>query len=119
MMSLTSLYFLKFSTDVLLVTPALIGLIFGLSRIWDAVTDPVVGYLSDRTRLNFGRRRSWMLAGAIPAGLFFYMLFSSPVDLPEPLLALYIGVAVFGFFTALRTNPPDQPLPGSGDRTFR
>jgi GPH family glycoside/pentoside/hexuronide:cation symporter len=101
MMSLTSLYFLKFSTDVLLITPALVGIVFGLSRIWDAVTDPVVGYLSDRTRLRFGRRRSWMLAGAVPAGLFFFMLFSSPPDLPEALLTIYIAIAVFGFFTAL------------------
>ena len=45
-----SLYVMKFSTDVLLIAPAVMGAIFSLSRIWDAISDPLVGYLSDRTR---------------------------------------------------------------------
>src|SRR5690606_35235757 len=45
-----ALYVMKFSTDVLLIAPAAMGLIFGISRIWDAISDPLVGYLSDRTR---------------------------------------------------------------------
>ena len=56
----------KYSVDVLLVAPAVIGLIFGLSRVWDAVTDPLIGYLSDKTQGRFGRRRPWMLSAAIP-----------------------------------------------------
>ena len=78
MLSLLGLYVMKYSTDVLLIAPAIMGTIFGLSRIWDAITDPLVGYLSDKTRLNFGRRRSWILVGAIPAALAYYMLFTSP-----------------------------------------
>lgn len=41
-----------------------VGLIFMLSRAWDAVTDPLVGVLSDRTRGRFGRRKPWIAAGA-------------------------------------------------------
>ncbi|CAN7598003.1 MFS transporter [Phenylobacterium sp. LjRoot164] len=41
-----------------------VGLIFMLSRAWDAVTDPLVGVLSDRTRSRFGRRKPWIAAGA-------------------------------------------------------
>jgi Na+/melibiose symporter-like transporter len=59
-------FFLKFATDVLLIAPALVGTLFALGRGWDAVSDPIVGAWSDRTRTRLGRRRPWMLA-ALPA----------------------------------------------------
>ena len=62
-------YLMKFSTDVLLIAPAVMGMLLAGSRLWDAVTDPMAGYLSDRTRSRYGRRRSWMFASAIPTGL--------------------------------------------------
>ena len=45
---------MKFSTDVLLIAPAVMGAIFSISRIWDAISDPIAGYLSDRTTFKFG-----------------------------------------------------------------
>ena len=45
MFCIVSLYAMKFSTDVLLIAPAVMGLIFGISRFWDAISDPLVGYL--------------------------------------------------------------------------
>lgn len=42
----------------------MVGAVFMLSRVWDAVSDPVVGLLSDRTRSRFGRRKPWIAAGA-------------------------------------------------------
>jgi hypothetical protein len=54
---LFEVYLLKFATDVLLLAPAVMGTIFSISRIWDAVSDPLCGYLSDATRNSFGRRR--------------------------------------------------------------
>ena len=62
MFCLVSLYLMKFATDVLLITPAVMGFIFGVSRFWDAVSDPLVGYLSDKTRTRVGRRRPWTMA---------------------------------------------------------
>ena len=50
-------YLLKFATDVLLLPAAAVGAIFGLGKLWDAVSDPLVGTLSDRTRSRLGRRR--------------------------------------------------------------
>ena len=47
---LSAIYLLKYSTDVLLVGPGAMGFLFGASRIWDAVSDPIAGHLSDRTR---------------------------------------------------------------------
>ena len=92
--------YMNFATDVLLVAPATIGAIFFASKLWDAVSDPLVGFLSDRTKLRFGRRRSWMLASSIPVAGFSIMLWAPPMGLSETQLVLWIGVAIFGFYTA-------------------
>ena len=75
---LIGLYVMKFSTDVLLISPLVMGLIFSASRVWDAVSDPLVGYLSDRTRLPFGRQRTWMAASIVPICATFVMIFARP-----------------------------------------
>ena len=62
---LIGLYVMKFSTDVLMIAPAVMSTIFGVSRIWDAISDPLAGYFSDRTRTTIGRRRSWLLASVL------------------------------------------------------
>lgn len=101
MFFLVNLYLLKFSTDVLLVAPAVMGVLFGISRIWDAVADPLAGYFSDRTHSRFGRRRPWILASLAPTLASFWMLWSPPSEIPEPLLVTWIAVAIFGFYTAV------------------
>ncbi len=93
-------YFLKFATDVLLMAPALIGVMFGLGRVWDAITDPLVGFLSDRTRSRFGRRRPWMLAGIPLLLIFFGMVWSPPTSLSQGELAVWCAVALLGFYAA-------------------
>ena len=60
MFCLVSLYIMKYATDVLLIAPAIMGLIFGFSRFWDAISDPLAGYLSDKTNTRWGRRRPWI-----------------------------------------------------------
>ncbi len=98
--SLISFYLLKFSTDVLLIAPALMGFLFGLSRLWDAVTDPLAGYWSDRTRSRLGRRRPWLLAAALPLALSFAALWSPPRSLAGSSLALWMGVGILLFYSA-------------------
>lgn len=98
---LMGLYVMKFSTDVLLIAPAVMGLIFSASRIWDAVSDPLVGYLSDRTRSRFGRRRSWLVASIVPIGAGFVMVFAPPDALTGPALTAWMAVAVIGFYSAM------------------
>ena len=98
---LLSLYVMKFATDVLLIAPVVMGAIYSLSRIWDAVSDPLIGYLSDRTTHRFGRRRSWILASTIPIAAGFYMVFSPPLELEGTALIIWMGVAVIGFYSAM------------------
>ncbi len=101
MFLLLSLYVMKFSTDVLLIAPAVMGVIFSISRVWDAISDPLVGYLSDRTRSALGRRRIWMAASVLPICAAFIALFSPPAELGSAALAVWMGVGVIGFYSAM------------------
>ena len=68
----------RFATDFLGVAAATWGAIFLISKIYDAVTDPVMGVISDRTRSPLGRRRPYLLVGAIISVFAFYCLFHAP-----------------------------------------
>jgi GPH family glycoside/pentoside/hexuronide:cation symporter len=96
-----SLYVMKFSTDVLLIAPAVMGAIFSVSRIWDAVSDPLVGYLSDRTGGRFGRRRTWIVGSMVPIAGAFVMVFSPPDSLTGSALTTWMAVAIIGFYSAM------------------
>ncbi|MDG2060906.1 MAG: MFS transporter [SAR86 cluster bacterium] len=98
---LLSLYVMKFSTDVLLIAPAIMGLIFSISRIWDAISDPLVGYLSDRTKNKFGRRRSWILASCIPISIGFYAVFSPPENFQGQYLIFWMALSILTFYSAM------------------
>lgn len=101
MFLLVGLYLMKFATDVLLIAPAAMSAIFGLSRVWDAVSDPIAGYLSDRTGHRAGRRRPWLFASAIPIGAAFLMAFSPPRELEGAALVAWMAVGVFLFYSAM------------------
>lgn len=99
LITLLTLY-MNFATDVLGASATAIGTVFLLSRAWDAVSDPIIGNWSDRTRTRFGRRRPWLLGSALPLAAFSLMAWSPPASLGGTALNLWIGVAVFGFYTA-------------------
>ena len=63
---LIMVFLLKFATDTLGLAPAVVGGLFAAGRLWDALSDPLAGWWSDRTRTRIGRRRPWMLAAALP-----------------------------------------------------
>jgi GPH family glycoside/pentoside/hexuronide:cation symporter len=62
---------------------ALIGLLAAIPRLTDALTDPLMGYISDHTRSRRGRRRPYIFVGAILAGLIFMLLWQLPVGRTE------------------------------------
>ena len=98
---LLNLYVMKFTTDILLIAPAIMGTIISLSRIWDAISDPLVGYLSDRTNHPWGRRRTWILASILPIGIAFYMVFAPPLTLSDDGLVVWMTVAIIAFYAAM------------------
>jgi sugar (glycoside-pentoside-hexuronide) transporter len=72
----TSLFYLYFLTQVAGLRPSLAGLVVLSGRVFDAVTDPAMGRLSDRTRWRAGRRRPFFLIGALPFGATFALLWT-------------------------------------------
>ncbi|HVN84111.1 MAG TPA: MFS transporter [Candidatus Binatia bacterium] len=100
MFGLVNTYLLKFATDVLLVAPATMGLIFGVSRLWDAFFDLPAGYLSDRTVTRLGRRRPWLFASVIPICVTFIAMWTPPGGLHGGSLTLWMATAVVLFYSA-------------------
>ena len=96
---LVQFYFLNFATDVLLLAPLAVGALFAAGRVWDAISDPIVGTLSDRTRTRLGRRRPWMFAG-IPLLMASLLMIWAPPELPRTALYVWITIALFAFYTA-------------------
>jgi GPH family glycoside/pentoside/hexuronide:cation symporter len=80
--------------------PALAGLAFSIGKLWDAVNDPLVGMLSDRTRTRWGRRRPYLLFGAVPFGVTFALLWIVPPIQNQILLCLYFAFMYMLFDTA-------------------
>lgn len=95
-----SLWFGKFATDTLFMPAAAMGTIVMVARVWDGVSDPLAGYLSDRTHSRLGRRRSWMLAAILPMVLTLVALWSPPQALAGPALVLWMGAAYILWETA-------------------
>ncbi|MBD0263112.1 MAG: MFS transporter [Tolypothrix sp. Co-bin9] len=71
-------YLSPFLTDVAGLNPNLAGQTQLVGKVWDAVNDPMVGVLSDRTQSQQGRRYPWMIWGAIPFGIFFFLQWIVP-----------------------------------------
>ncbi|MFM5981736.1 MAG: MFS transporter [Sphaerospermopsis kisseleviana] len=101
-------YLLLFFTNVAGIPAGLAGNILMIGKIWDAVNDPVVGVLTDKTQSRrWGRRLPWMFYGAIPFGLFFFLQWIVPQFTPNqssniwPLFWYYVAIGIMSqaFFT--------------------
>lgn len=75
---------LNYLTDTVALPAAAAGIALMIGKVWDAVTDPMMGYVSDRTKTRLGRRRPYILGGAVPLALSMWFFFSNP-GLSSPL----------------------------------
>lgn len=82
------LFLLFYYTDVLGLSPSTAGWVFAGALIWDAVFDPLMGYLANRTRSRWGRYRPYLLFGAIPLAAAWALMFL-PTGLAGPALILF------------------------------
>lgn len=107
LISAISFFLLFFYTDVALVPPALAGSALLVGRIWDTINDPLVGWFSDRTRSRWGRRRVYLIYGALPLALTAITLWVMPRGLSPALAFVWIVVTytLFDTFFTL-TNMP-------------
>ena len=87
-----SQFLLYYYTDVLGLPPAVAGWVFGAAVVWDALTDPLMGGIANRTRSRWGRYRPYLLWSAIPLALVWALIFL-PTGLTGTSLVIYaIGV---------------------------
>ena len=82
------------------MNPALVSLLGSIPRLTDALTDPVMGYISDNTRSRWGRRRPYIFVGAIVASLLFVLLWQLPNDASHGFLFTYFLAISLLFFLA-------------------
>lgn len=94
-------FFMFFLTDYAGVSPAAAGTISLIAVIWDAVTDPVVGHISDNLRYRYGRRRPLMLAAALPYAIGTFLLFHN-VGLAGSAKAAYFTAVAILFWTSYK-----------------
>lgn len=71
--NIMAFFLLVFFTNVAGIRPGVAGTILLIGKIWDAVNDPIVGVLSDRTQSRWGRRLPWLLWGGVPFGIFYFL----------------------------------------------
>ena len=92
-----------FLLEVAGLSPYLVAPLFLIIQIWDAVNDPIIGALTDRTNTRWGRRRPWLLFGAVPFGLAFFLTWLVP-DIGQTAKFFYyliIGVLLDTSFTVI------------------
>lgn len=102
-------FLLVFFTNVAGLDPGLAGSILLIGKIWDAINDPMLGALSDRTESKWGRRLPWMLWGAVPFGFFFFLQWVVPHFSDNPstnqwgLFWYYVVISIFSnaFYTVV------------------
>ncbi|MDR2901167.1 MAG: MFS transporter [Treponema sp.] len=91
---------LVYLTDTVGLSAALAGVAIMIGKLWDAVSDPLMGYLSDHTRSRWGRRRPYLLFGAIPLLLTMWLFFSNPHIQNQAFLTFWAIVALILLNTA-------------------
>ncbi len=72
------LWLMIYLTDTVGIAAGFAGIVVAIGKIWDAITDPITGFLSDRTKTRWGRRRPWMLFGSFPLFVTMMIMFTNP-----------------------------------------
>jgi GPH family glycoside/pentoside/hexuronide:cation symporter len=87
------------------MNPALVGLLGALPRLFDAFTDPLVGYISDQTNSRWGRRRPYIFVGAILTGVIFALLWQLPAGKSESYYFWFFLAGSLAFYLTYTVLP--------------
>lgn len=91
---------LNYLTDTVGLAAGLAGIAVMVGKLWDAVTDPMMGFISDRTRSRWGRRRPYLLFGSLPLLLAMWFFFTNPHIGNQIVLAVWAAIALMLLNTA-------------------
>ena len=105
-----SVFLLIFYTNVVGLKPGMAGSILLIGKIWDAISDPIIGVMSDRTRSRWGRRHPWMIYGAIPFGITFVLQWIVPSLNQWGLFAYYVAIGILFHTCYTAVNLPYTAL---------
>ncbi|MGI9438422.1 MAG: MFS transporter [Parvibaculales bacterium] len=102
-----SLYLFYFYTDVIGLPNAMAGIIYAIGSFWDAGTDPIMGYLAERTRSRWGRYRPYLLFVPVPMAFGYMLLLWHPGDMSTTSLGLMalVGQLVFRLLFTMASTP--------------
>ncbi|HNS52956.1 MAG TPA: MFS transporter [Anaerolineae bacterium] len=104
-------FLMVFYTDGALIAPALASSALLIGKIWDGINDPLFGWFSDRTRSRFGKRRVYMIFGALPLAIAVILLWRVPAGLSNVGTFLWIAGTFVLFDTVWTlTNVPYYAL---------
>ncbi len=104
-------FLMKYFTDAALILPALAGNALLIGKIWDAINDPLLGWITDKTQSKHGRRRIFMLFGAVPLAISIALLWSVPPGMSQVWTFVWIAGTFILFDTIWTfTNVPYYAL---------
>lgn len=105
-------YLMIFYTDVFGLPAAVVGTMFLITRIWDSLSDPILGAIADRTTTRWGKFRPYILWGAVPFGIIGVLTFTTPsLDMTGKIIYAYITYSLMmGIYTVV--NVPYASLLG-------
>ena len=100
--ALIGVLYLVFLTDFVKLNPILAGIVVMISEIWDAISDPLMGILSDNTRTKLGRRRPYILAGGCLLAVGFALIFL-PISSESQTVKFIYCAATYLFYNTVST----------------
>jgi len=101
-----SLYLLFFYTDVFGISAAAAGTLFLVARVWDAINDPIMGSIVDKTHTKWGKFRPYLLFGAIPLGIASVLCFTTPdFSMNGKMIYAYVTYIVLGMTYTIVSIP--------------
>lgn len=90
--AIISYFLMIYFTDTVGLTPLFVGNLFLVARVWDAINDPMMGFVVDNTKSKWGKFRPWILVGAIVNAIVLVFLFTKPAGLTGASKSIYYSV---------------------------